>query len=664
MKKTILAMLLGLTFLLSACDTSNSSVSNPDSSSGAGYSSSIGDTSGDSENGETSDTSKDSSDSTGDVEGDTHTDGNNDGYCDDCGEGVTVTFDFYAINDLHGKLEDGDNHPGVDELTTYLKNAKAENENTILLSSGDMWQGSSESNFTKGNIITEWMNELDFAAMTLGNHEYDWGEEYIEANAELAEFPFLALNIYDVETNALVDYCQPSVMVEKSGVKIGIIGAIGDCYSSISADKVGGVYFKTGSALTSLVKSEANRLRAQGADCIVYSIHDGYASDNPMSNYYNITLSDYVDVVFEGHTHQSYVKQDDKGVYHLQDGGDNDGISHAQLTINFANETATTEKAKFIPTSVYSSLEDDPIVDELMEKYAEQIAKATKVLGTNERTRGSSEILQKVADLYYEAGVEKWGDQYDIVLGGGFMSIRSPYYVYAGKVIYGDLMSILPFDNQLVLCSISGYNLKKKFFETTNTNYYIGYGAYGAEVKDNIVASETYYLITDTYSSLYPSNHLTEIERYDTTTFARDLLAKFIEKGGWGQGAPVEPSEPTEPSEPSNPTTPSVPLTDIPTLLGIAEGLQDNAETQEKYYVQGTIVQVHSSKYGNLTIQDANGNRLYIFGTWDQNGNRYDAMPTQPNVGDTVVLYGTMMKYVDKSGNVTLEMCNGVFYNV
>jgi glycosyltransferase involved in cell wall biosynthesis len=74
--------------------------------------------------------------------------------------------------------------------------------------------------------------------MTLGNHEYDWGEDYILENYELAEFPFLAINIYDNDTNKLVEYCQPSVMVEKSGVQIGIIGAIGDCYSSISADKV------------------------------------------------------------------------------------------------------------------------------------------------------------------------------------------------------------------------------------------------------------------------------------------------------------------------------------------------------------------------------------------------------------------------------------------
>ena len=650
MKKSILTLLLSLTLLLTACEIPSPNVQTSNSASDTDSSTSMEDVGvGDS-----------SDDSTGSVEdGDTHTDSDNDDYCDDCGEKVVVTFDFYAVNDLHGKFEDTDTQPGVDELSTYFKNAKAENENTILLSSGDMWQGSSESNFTKGNIITEWMNEMDFTAMTLGNHEYDWGEEYIEANAELAEFPFLALNIYDVQTNALVDYCQPSVMVEQSGVKIGIIGAMGDCYSSISADKVENVYFKTGSALTSLVRSEARKLRAQGADCIVYSIHDGYGSsttgnisDSQLRSYYDVSLSDYVDVVFEGHTHQRYVLKDSKGVYHLQDGGDNDGISHAQLKINFANEEATAQQAKFIPTSTYTNLSDDPVVDDLMDKYADQIAKATKELGTTNKTRTSDEIRQKVADLYYEAGVEKWGDQYDIVLGGGFMSVRSPYNVYAGKVLYGDLMNVLPFDNPLVLCSIQGKYLQSRFFDLPK-NYYIAYGEYGESVRANIESNKTYYLVTDRYTSLYSWNNLTEIEIYDETTFARDLLAKYIENGGWGQGV----------SQPSDPSTPSVTLTDIPAILAIGQGLADNAETNEIYYVQGTISKVYNSTYGNMAIQDGNGNQLYIYGTWDKNGNRYDAMTSKPQVGDTVILYGIIKKYVNNS-TITIEMVDGVFYDV
>jgi 2',3'-cyclic-nucleotide 2'-phosphodiesterase (5'-nucleotidase family) len=197
-------------------------------------------------------------------------------------------------------------------------------------------------------IITDWMNDLDFVSMTLGNHEYDWGEEYIEKNAEAAEFPFLAINVYEKETGERVDYCRSSVLIERDGMKIGIIGAIGDCYSSISGEMVEDIYFKTGSELTALVKAESEKLRAEGADIVVYSLHDGYGKsmdtegimvkDEQIRSYYDISLSDgYVDLVFEGHTHANYVLEDSKGVYHLQNGGDNRGISHAEITLNFAN---------------------------------------------------------------------------------------------------------------------------------------------------------------------------------------------------------------------------------------------------------------------------------------------------------------------------------------
>lgn len=473
-------------------------------------------------------------------QGDEHTDNDNDGYCDGCHTSVTVTFDFIALNDLHGKFADTDSQPGVDELSTYIKETKEANENTVLLSSGDMWQGSAESNLTKGNIVTDWMNEMEFTSMTLGNHEYDWGEEAVIANSELAKFPFLAINVYDRDTNERVDYCEASVMVEYSGVQIGIIGAIGDCYSSISADKVQDIYFKTGSELTKLVKDESTKLKAEGADFIVYSLHDGYEksySTQPtitsLGYYESILSSTYIDLVFEGHTHQRYVFKDGAGVYHMQGGGDNDGVSHAKVTINSANGNWAMDKAEFVSADKYKNLTSSSIVDALMEKYAEQIEKANEVLGKNRKYRSSSELLQTCAQLYYEKGLETWGEEYDIVLGGGFMSARSPYNLQAGTVTYGDLQSILPFDNQIVLCSISGYDLRTKFFETTNSRYYIYYDTYGAEIRNNIQNNKTYYIITDTYTSTYKYNNLTEIARLDETTFARDLLAAYIKQGGF-----------------------------------------------------------------------------------------------------------------------------------
>ena len=464
-----------------------------------------------------------------------HMDGDDNGLCDSCNRSVLVTIDFYAINDLHGKLSDGDSHPGVDELTTYLKTMQAR-ENVILLSTGDMWQGSAESNLTQGNIITDWMNELNFAAMSLGNHEFDWGESAIEANAGAAHFPFLAINIYDRATDNRVDYCDASTVVEMQGLQIGIIGAMGDCYSSIAADKTEGVYFVTGDDLTALVKAESQRLRTEeGVDFVVYAIHDGfgnsgksYFTGSDLDDYYDISLSDgYVDLVFEGHTHQKYMATDEYGIYHLQHRGDNSGgISHAEIRINSVTGSYSVTEAGLISTSSYESLDDDPIVQQLLEKYAEEISEANRILGINNRFRSSDALCDLVAKLYYQLGLSVWGEEYEITLGGGFLSTRSPYDLETGQVTYGQLQSLFPFDNDIVLCAVKGQDLLNKFIHSSNSRYHIS-GSWG-----NIDPNGTYYIVVDSYTATYAPNRLTIVAEYTPGIYARDLLADYIENGG------------------------------------------------------------------------------------------------------------------------------------
>ena len=460
-----------------------------------------------------------------------HTDANKDDVCDSCGESVVVNFNLFAINDLHGMYCDSSTQPGVDELTTYLKDYQS-SSNTIVLSSGDMWQGSTESNNTKGKLATEWLNYIDCASMTLGNHEFDWSTDKIKSNAELAEFPFLAINVYDRDTNARVEYCDASVVVQVGEAKVGIIGAIGDCYSSISSSMCSDVYFKVGSELTSLVKAEANRLRAEGVDYIVYSLHDGGTQSSNM-DWYDTSLSNgYVDIVFEGHTHQAYSYSDSYGVYHIQGGGYNTGISHASVRLNFANQQYTTGSHSIIYNSVYSASASDSIVETLVEKYKDEIGDPDEVVATLTRTVQSDEIADKVVELYCQKGVERWGSKYDIVLGGGYIKTRKPYSLSSGDVTVGQVQTLLPFDNKIVLCSLNGTQINNKFINSSNSDYHIAYSAYGETVKDSVLynSTKTYYVVTDTYTSDY--HHLTVIDSLGDNTFSRDLICAYLKAGG------------------------------------------------------------------------------------------------------------------------------------
>jgi len=564
---------------------------------------------------------------------DAHVDLDANDYCDECNEYLIVLLDFYSFNDLHGKFCDTEGQPGVDELGTYFELRAKEDDNIILLSTGDMWQGTAESALLKGELLVEWMNTLGFVAMTVGNHEYDWGEEAIRKNLEIADFPFLAINIYDKTTGKLVDYCTPSVMVERDGIQIGIIGAIGDCYSSISSDMVENVTFKVGDELTSLVKAESERLRSLGADVIVYSVHDG----NGGGAYYDRSLSrGYVDLVFEGHTHKSYATVDSNGVFHVQGGGENYGFSHVELAINSVTGNKRVTDAKVIRSDEYEKLDDHAATEELEDRYSDVIDFSYAEIGKVSIPMNDNAVEDLVAELYLEAGLKKWGDKYDIVLGGGFLKTRAPYDLSAGVKTYADIFSLLPFDNRIALCSISGSKLKSKFINSKSSDYHVALSEYGAAL--NISDSATYYVVVDTYTAFYSSNGLTVVEYLDGTTYARDLFANAIREGR------LEVS------------SDGYTLTSIADVISIGNGLAVGKSTAEYYFVKGTVKSIDNATYGNLYVVDGDGNELFVYGVYDQSGNRYGSMSDKPKVGDTVVLMSVIYRY----NSSTVELKNAI----
>ena len=445
-----------------------------------------------------------------------------------------VNLELFALNDMHGNVEDSSNGLGIAKTSTLLKTYPDNVNNALYISQGDMWQGSAASNLTHGQIVNDWMGQMNFTSMTVGNHEFDWGTSYIRTNSGLATFPYLGINVYSRDTNQRVDYLDPSVIINKNGAKIGIIGAIGDCYGSISASMVTDVYFKVGDDLTNLVKDEATRLRnEEGCDMIIYSIHDGSESTSSLDTPYDISLSNgYVDLVLEGHTHKNYVLKDSKGIYHIQSSGYNKTINYIQVNVNTTKDTCSIVETKSIYTNDYkNTLSDDAAAAALFTKYADQISGANDTLGYNSTYRSSTELNTLVADLYLQYGLSKWSSSYNIYLGGGYLKTRSPYNLKAGDVSYADLLALYPFNNDLVLCSISGYNLNYKFVNTSNSDYYISLSSYG-QTNSYINYSDTYYVVVDTYTSDYASNGLTVIERYtDDEFYARDMLAEYIRNG-------------------------------------------------------------------------------------------------------------------------------------
>ena len=209
------------------------------------------------------------------------------------------------------------------------------------------------------------------------------------------------------------------------------------------------------------------------------------------------------------------------------------------------------------------------------------------------------------------------------------MSAREPGYLHTGTIKYADLQSIFPFDNQLVLCSIKGRDLVSRFLETSNSSYFIFCGSYGNSIRGDIDPDGTYYLVTDTYSSGYAPNRLTEIARYDEDVFARDLLADYIREGNFDTGTEG--------------------YTSIAEILAIGANMPANSQTLSSYRVRGEIVEIYNTTYGNMILSDGQGNLLTVYGVNAEDGTRYDRMSDKPQVGDIVVLEAPIKRYVNNS---------------
>ena len=176
----------------------------------------------------------------------------------------------------------------------------------------------------------------------------------------------------------------------------------------------------------------------------------------------------------------------------------------------------------------------------------------------------------------------------------------------------------------------------------------MSYSEYGESVKNNIDPTATYYVVVDTYSSTYAANRLTEVKRYTSGVYARDLLADFVKSGGLSANGG------------------EITYTSIPEILQIGEKLATNGLTAEGYYVKAKIASVENTTHGNLYLQDTSGNKLYVYGVNDATGTlRYGDLANPPRVGDEVVLFGQIKKYLNFSKNeVIIELMSARLISV
>lgn len=432
-------------------------------------------------------------------------------------EGFTL-IDFYGLNDYHGALEYNveDRMPGIARLNQFLKTERAKNPGgTVLIANGDMWQGSADSNMTRGKIVNHTLNHMGFAALTLGNHEFDWGIDLIEENKEYSNFPYLGANIIDKETRQTVDFVDESPLIHRSGVKIGIIGTMGsDLKTTIQTSYVDDLEFDI---LTSYVETEAARLREAGANLIILAAHDSWVS-NVTPDRRSLLDDKVVDVVFTGHQH-ALDQQLINDIPILQTRGRGRDVMHARLGYNKVTQEVKLVKSEVIQNIHEMELTEDAVSTYIYQYFYEQYgieAIKNEVLGTlinKDMTR--SAVAKLVVEAMTKAYPTSVGALHNV--NGG---IRAEFSM--GEITYNDVYSAFPFDNELYLITLSGRRLQSLMSAGGNFAYYFTLSY--EEVDPNTM----YQVVTISFVYELNGSPVTGLPYENMFTYPRDIVADFI----------------------------------------------------------------------------------------------------------------------------------------
>lgn len=441
----------------------------------------------------------------------------------------TQVIDFYAINDFHGALLANPefSEPGLPKVATFLKDKKANYPlQTVLLSSGDMWQGTFEAYYNKGEVVTAAMNDIGFDAMALGNHEFDWGTTYITENSEVANFPLLGANIMKYpEITEKSAIGEQYVVLERGDLKIGVIGAIGkDQITSITSSNVADIHFADP---TNIVINLSNKLRnEEGVDLVVLTIHTGQESISDV-----LTRDGHVDAVFNAHTHRSQ-KQVKHNVPFIQGGDKGRFISHIQLTYDFAHKKAHITAHDNLDVSTMI-LDDDRAVSDIITHYKnESDAVADEYIGfvTGELSR--YDVLPNVANYVTALNAQALNYDIDYVITN---SAREN--LLAGDVYYRDLFKSLPFDNAIYIARATGRDLlyelsysSTMFYRTSDYEQLYNNEYYTVAVVDYMLLHQNANKQYNYFSDYNPATDYIDIlkDENGNPLYPRDMLAEYF----------------------------------------------------------------------------------------------------------------------------------------
>lgn len=219
-------------------------------------------------------------------------------------------------NDVHSRIEpfpeDGGKYAGkggAAKRATLIQKIRQEEDHVLLLDAGDMFQGTPYFNFFGGELEFKIMSRMGYDACTIGNHDFDAGIDGLHKQyTRHANFPIVNSN-YDMSDTIMSDHIQKHLVIEKGGLKIGILGVGIELDGLVPPPLYGNTIYQD--PITCANKEAQFLKEEKKCDYIICLSHLGYKYDNDkVSDVQLAGQSRNIDLIIGGHTHTLLPKAD------------------------------------------------------------------------------------------------------------------------------------------------------------------------------------------------------------------------------------------------------------------------------------------------------------------------------------------------------------------
>jgi 5'-nucleotidase len=216
-------------------------------------------------------------------------------------------------NDVHSRVEpfpmDGGKNQGLGGVaprSKLIKDIRATHKNVLLLDAGDMWQGTPYFNFFNGSVEYDLMNEMQYDAATLGNHDFDIGIDGLKKQIPNAKFSIINSN-YNFENTVLKNDIKSYEIFDKNGLKIGVFGVGIDLNGLVPEKNFSGITYNNpidiANKISKILKEDLK------CDFVICLSHLGYKYENDkVSDEVLAQNTSNIDLILGGHTHTFFEK--------------------------------------------------------------------------------------------------------------------------------------------------------------------------------------------------------------------------------------------------------------------------------------------------------------------------------------------------------------------